>query len=311
MRDEKHQNIWLKDTWAMNSQTEGIAEHLVGNDLFIISNGIKITATLADLSTVETRRAISVPSDGPDIIQQAGYQADKIPENIRTIVREASKELTQITARFVRLLKLYLDNPQISETLLGKAVPLQWSVDGSVWCPYPPTTSCGSITIGSIPAYKGEIISRVQHAMAGEQPPVLIHAMRHLHRAKNEREPSCRWIDATIAAELAIKEFLIAKEPLLETLLLELPSPPLQKLYGQILEKYADERSPKLNSLRDGSEKRNKLIHRPGGEHVNRSEADQYVKNVEIAIYHLMCLLHPEDDWLKNLYEKKVILADM
>ncbi|MEZ6049962.1 MAG: hypothetical protein R3C02_01015 [Planctomycetaceae bacterium] len=135
--------------------------------------------------------------------------------------------------------------------------------------------------------------------------------MRHLHRAKNEREPSCRWIDATIAAELAIKEFLIAKEPLLETLLLELPSPPLQKLYGQILEKYAGERSPKLNSLREGSEKRNKLIHRPGGEHVNRSEADQYVKNVEIAIYHLMCLLHPEDDWLKNLYEKKVILADM
>lgn len=121
-------------------------------------------------------------------------------------------------------------------------------------------------------------------------------ALRHLHRAINENNPRYKWIDATIAAELAIKEFLIRREPCIETLLLEVPAPPLYKLYGSILMKYNNgEKSPKVKELTNGAKKRNELIHRPDYINISHEEANEYIHDVETAIYHLLYLLHQED----------------
>ena len=127
-------------------------------------------------------------------------------------------------------------------------------------------------------------------------------ALRHLHKAINEFNPRYKWIDATIAAELAIKEFLIRLRPEIETLLLEMPSPPIDKLYGSVLKSFTGQSSPKLRELRDGMVMRNKLLHRPTETTVTSEEANAYVADVESAIYHLMTLLYPKDTLVKHRY---------
>jgi hypothetical protein len=42
---------------------------------------------------------------------------------------------------------------------------------------------------------------------------------------------------------------LSRKAPEIKTILMEVPSPPLYKLYGSILEKYAGEKSPKKKQI--------------------------------------------------------------
>lgn len=130
------------------------------------------------------------------------------------------------------------------------------------------------------------------------------YALRHLHKSKRETNARYKWIDATIAAELAIKEFLIRLKPELETLLLEMPSPPLHKLYGSVLESFTKERSPRLSELNKGAETRNKLLHRPNETTVTDNEANNYVHDVETAIWHLLTLLYPKDDCIKSRYNE-------
>jgi hypothetical protein len=128
------------------------------------------------------------------------------------------------------------------------------------------------------------------------------YALRHLHKAKREKNARYKWIDATIAAELAIKEFLIRLKPELAILLLEMPSPPLHKLYGSVLESFTKERSPRLSELNKGAETRNKLLHRPNEMVVTDGDANKYVHDVETAIWHLLTLLYPKDDFIKSRY---------
>jgi len=85
------------------------------------------------------------------------------------------------------------------------------------------------------------------------------------------------------------------KRPELETLLLEIQSPPLQKLFGVVLESEIGERSPKLKSIGKGAELRNRLIHRPRHDPPTDDDAERYVNDIEVAIYHLLSHLYPND----------------
>jgi hypothetical protein len=136
----------------------------------------------------------------------------------------------------------------------------------------------------------------------GQEP---FFALRHLHKAKKEDNPRYKWIDTTIAAELAIKEFLIRLKPEIETLILEVPSPPLHKLYGSVLESFTKQRSPKLKEIQKGAEVRNKLLHNPKLEDVDGQKASKYVQDVEIAIFHLLTLLYPKDSIIKTFYRPR------
>ncbi|WP_312486531.1 hypothetical protein [Massilia timonae] len=120
-------------------------------------------------------------------------------------------------------------------------------------------------------------------------------AMRHIYRAIQENNPAFKWIDATIAAELAIKEALIRKEPKIAAFIEHVPSPPLSKLYGELMEVYLGKRSDFCGVISNGAALRNKLVHQPLEQSVTRSEAEDYVSQVLIAINELYGLLYP--DW--------------
>lgn len=138
----------------------------------------------------------------------------------------------------------------------------------------------------------------IQEALALNTMPLI--AMRHLHRAKHADLPRYQWIDATIAAELAVKEVLCRARPEMELMLMEMPSPPFSKMYGSLLKHYLGEESPFRQQLIYGQEKRNALVHRPTSVQVGMQEANDYVEVVEGAIFHLLSLLHPEDELIKR-----------
>jgi hypothetical protein len=137
----------------------------------------------------------------------------------------------------------------------------------------PSTIPIGERTISSIQKYFDE----------GQEP---FFALKYLHSAMNEKQSNFRWIDATIAAELAIKEFLIRLKPDIEKLILEPPSPPLYKLYGVVFESLTGQKSRKLKGIREGATKRNRLVHKPTETNIDAQEAHEYIIDIETAIYH-------------------------
>jgi hypothetical protein len=258
---------------------------------------------MPDAETIQSLTSIPFDAALVDELERVGIHSEQLEQRYRERLSEIHGILRAAAERFLRVIKFYLDEVQVSETELRNMFRWEWSVTGNDWQFGPMRIRAGGCEVLSLPGYHGELTARVTAAVAGEDPPVLIHAMRHLHRAKREREPRHRWIDATIAAELGIKEFLAAYKPELESLLLEVPSPPLRKLYGAVLESYAGKRSPKLKEIANGGEMRNLLVHKPSIQEIGSEEADAYVKDVEIALLHLLTLLYPEDDLIGYRYD--------
>lgn len=206
--------------------------------------------------------------------------------------------LSRAARRVVSSIKYFLGRSDLGESLYV-TTGNYWSEDGGEWKRSPRKLTITTSTQGMVPL-NNEFAECIQgYLNEGREPFV---ALQYLHFAREETNVRQRWISATIAAELAVKEFLIARKADLAPLLLELPSPPLGKLYGSILEHYAGQRSPMRRALIKGVEIRNRLIHRPCECDVSVEQAIEYVGKVEQAIYHLLSLLHPGDPIIGMLY---------
>lgn len=191
-------------------------------------------------------------------------------------------------------------------TLAGKS--LMWRRSGLVteWAKVPGFVR-GVLAVGQLPSLAGPAAQLLQEAVDDGMTPLV--GMTYLHRAKRERDPRYRWVDATMAAELCIKEILIAARADAEVLLNNLPSPPLNKLFGEVLEAYLGERSPYLKAIKSGVENRNKLVHRPQAIAITSRDAQDYVIAVEKAIFHAWELLHRGKVYLApNDYGRPVVV---
>jgi len=163
--------------------------------------------------------------------------------------------------------------------------PRQWSRDDTTW--YELAHEIRITGVEGYPVYKldTEWIAHLQELVrAGEQPFL---AAQHLHEARRHRGTRFRWIEATTAAELAIKEALLRIEPRFAPLLLEVPAPPIGRLYGSVLEAVSGQRSPFLKALQKGIEVRNRLVHRPSEPDPDQQELADYVSDVDRALRHL------------------------
>ncbi|OCL26601.1 hypothetical protein U472_11495 [Orenia metallireducens] len=226
-----------------------------------------------------------------------GFQ-DKIL-NIRSDLSNASKKV-------ISLIKYLLYCEDLDENLIS-IQGVFYSVDEENWYHLPMRANI-SVSASLVKKLNKGNIDIIQEYLNNGIKPFL--ALKHLHRAKTESNPRYKWIDATIAAELAIKEFIIRYQPEIETILLELPSPPLYKLYGRILESMIGERSPKYKELNEGSSIRNKLIHRPEVQKISLDKANKYVIDVEIAIYHLLNILYPDNPIINEFYSFRGIVKN-
>lgn len=214
----------------------------------------------------------------------------------RNDIEFIKSSLSASTRQVISLIKYYLRHTSISEYL--------FAVKGNYWgetieCQYQfPMQLSFSVSNQSYEPLNENSIKNIQFAIDRKIEPLL--AMRHLQRAKIERHPHYKWIDATIAAELAIKEVLIKAKPELEILLMEIPSPPLYKLYKGILKEYLGVESPYHKTIREGVDMRNALVHKPNNSELDSQKANDYVATIEAAIFHLLSLIYPDIPLIKE-----------
>jgi len=303
MSEAQNSTISFRFTWPFKGKASGLAERIVGENMELDIQDLHIRVRMPDPETIEAVTSILAEPELLDDLERAGLDAEKLALRHRHHLAAIRESLETAARRLLQVVKFYLGGEQVSETQLRNFFGWEWSLNGGPWENGPSTFTVGDIDIRAFPGYQGDLRANTTTAVTAVEPPVLLQAMRHLCRAKQEREPRYRWIDATIAAELGIKEFLFKFKPELEPLLIEVPSPPLHKLYGAILENYAGEPSPKLKAIQKGVEIRNKLIHRPTEHPIGAAKADDYVKSIEVAILHLHMLLYPHDDVIRYRYE--------
>ena len=240
---------------------------------------------------------IEVPIGFAEKLTSIGkFDFENVPNELKDEVLLISRCLTLATKKVISLIKYYLRHLSISENLFS-VKETKWGESINTLNELPSCMSM-SMTINSSEPLRENTINDIQSALNNKIEPLI--AMRHLHRARSESIAHHKWIDATIAAELAVKEVLAKVNPDIEMLLMEMPSPPLTKLYGSILEKYLGERSPFLKHIRNGVEVRNRLIHKPYAEQIDAQEANEYVAYIEGAIFHLLYKLYPNETLLKN-----------
>lgn len=219
-------------------------------------------------------------------------------ENINKTVVTFFGSMSNAAYKLMSAIKYGFNEPSLSEQLLGLKSST-WSLDNNKWVEVQQQfTVKPGIWISRLTLHS-ETAPLIQEYLDDNFEPFI--ALKHLHRAFMIGTPRYTWIEATIAAELAIKEFYSIFKPEIEVIILELPSPPIGKLYGVILEHYTGKRSPYYKKLQEGYEIRNKLVHRPAKIEVTYEETFKYLSTVEGAIFHLLQLLYPNDKIIENI----------
>ncbi|MFH1190273.1 MAG: hypothetical protein V1682_06235 [Candidatus Omnitrophota bacterium] len=220
-------------------------------------------------------------------------------------IKDETSNITSIMSQSVRKvlynIKYWLRCDSLEERLFSEKT-VYWSEDKNKWRQFSYLIDITIDTDYVLPLEECTAKAVKGYIQDGIEP---LAALKHFHRAKKELIARYKWIDATIAAELAIKEFFILLKPDLEPLLSEVPSPPLYKLYGEILKTYTGQSSPYVSELSKGAERRNKLLHNPQEEKVSDKDALQYIHDVENAIYHLLTLLYPKDEFIQARYKSR------
>lgn len=121
-----------------------------------------------------------------------------------------------------------------------------------------------------------------------------------LRNSLHQKNLGQRWIEITVAAELGIKEFFVRKFPSFETLMNDMPSPNIKKMYGSILEHYIGEKAPNLNAIQKGLEIRNSLVHSFSEQKINAKLADDYTKAIKECLIFLQIKLSGDDCFTSN-----------
>ncbi len=248
-----------------------------------------IVSIIPEENSIESFQKVEVSNEMLTALQK-DMTWGTLSEKLITDLSAMKSNLREATRNVVRFFKYYLHKYYISEQLFS-CKHEYWSVDKITWKTLPTTYLARNLNPYSSSLPLNEKTAKIVQEGLEKGMPEPFLAYRHLHRAMNEVDPRYKWIDATIAVELAIKEFLIILKPDIKTLLLEIPSPPLFKLYGSILKSFVGEESPKKKEIAKGVETRNKLIHTPKKIDIDHAKAKRYVNDVGLAIYHLLTLL--------------------
>jgi hypothetical protein len=240
---------------------------------------------------IESIQEIEISRKLLDVLEKGDYDYDKLNNELQTELKNCFSGVSVAAQRVMSLIKFCLRQEDIDEGLFSSK-GIFWSIEGKNWIRLRDKIRM-VLSITGFMSLNEKSQTKIQELLDSEFQPLV--ALRHLQRARKESNPRYKWIDATIAAELGIKECLIRINPDLQMLLLEVPSPPLHTMFGPILTHYGGKSLEKkvLNSLKEGARKRISLLHRPQEESVDSQEAIDYVDNVSEALDFLMSIIYP------------------
>ena len=246
---------------------------------------VEVTVSYSDASV--NARLLGAELDAQTIAELSSldqFEGSALSESARADVRPPLDEIRSTVRNVLALLNYHLRHSDIRESFYSIKSE-RWKSSNSEWRDIPSTMHVSLENHSTWP-----LDERAHHAVqeALDTGALPLVGMRHLQRAKYDSQPHYKWIDATIAAELAIKEILCRADPNLRPLLIEMPSPPFSKMYGSLLKHYLGQESPFRKQLIRGQEKRNALVHRHEIVRLDDQEAIDYVTVVERAIFHLL-----------------------
>jgi hypothetical protein len=228
-----------------------------------------------------------VESFKPDILEiLKAKDYDKLSDGEKAAFQDITRPVKEAVLRFAGLLKQELHRYNIKDRLIGN-LRYEWSLDGSQWFPTP-----RGLKVFTWVSHLGNLNERtadhLQKLLSGEEEALI--ATSYLHHARNLMNERYQWVYATIAAELAIKEILVRIEPKFRVILEELPSPPLHKLYGEVLQSVANVKLSKsdLGRLQRGAKRRNELVHNPRSATPTLDEVTNYIDFVDDKIKWLL-----------------------
>jgi hypothetical protein len=157
------------------------------------------------------------------------------PEVFEPTYQLICSELNSAARRVVEYIKFFLGRYEIADEVTSDITIFSWAFDvNSDNYLEVPRKVTGNLFFNSQRPLDYTVRVQLQEGIKKGITPFV--AMRHIYRATQEKNPNFKWIDATIAAELAIKEALIRKVPTLAAFIEHVPSPPLNKLYGELME---------------------------------------------------------------------------
>lgn len=244
-------------------------------------------------------QASSIIDASEDLIE---YLQDKgVPRN--EDYESTMDKLLQSVKTITAYLKYFYGIYEIDEEV-RLSRKYQWSKDGITYIDVPdrrPTAWRGTNIMYTLP---DNLLSWFPGLVARGITPFF--AFTHLHKAFAEVDTRQQWINATVSAELGIKEFLIQYDAHTQSLITYMPSPPLDILYDKVLKDYTSESSPYAKELSKGATLRNKLIHRSTEPSPEKKKTLIYVHKVQAAIFHLYTLLYKGDTFFDYLYSLSV-----
>jgi hypothetical protein len=305
--------LWFKGDYDFNYNEER-AIPSIKNLTFIntLKNGHKISINIDyEYIKIEAKSQYEISQNlytwilADSSIKQVDIHEDTVDDNENDAPPELKQiilDLDESKKRVLSIIKYVLNDFHINDDLLLRC-KIEWSKDNLEYKAIKGSDFWGGDWAQVCLNIENNEKNIQEYLDNGFYPFV---ALKFLHRAINENNSNFKMIDATIAAEMAIKEFLIRKNNDLRPLLLELNAPPLSKLYGTILKYFASMESPQKDILVIGSEIRNILIHAPNEIEIPYDLSEFYCHNVQLAIYHLLHILYPEDKIIKILLNSPV-----
>lgn len=214
-----------------------------------------------------------------------------------------AEPLLQKMRSVLEYVKFFYGIPQLDEKFTSQGIP-EWSLDRKAWTKVPMKRKTAWRPTGPIYYLPKPLLSQFPALIKEGIRPFF--AFHHLHKAFNETNTRHQWINATISAELAFKEFLATYDPKSASLITYAPTPPLPILYKQVLLEQTGVPSPYSKELGEGATMRNNLIHKPNFPSPNKDKTQEYLYMVQSAILHLQYLLYKDKPLFKYFYERSV-----
>jgi len=279
--------LCCKCTLLLGNGTPGsiIVDESLKNYSFSVSKGGQNVnmKLLQDGKTIEAQSVVDFFK--PNILQllkTSDY--DKLSDEEKAELSDTTHPIREAVRQFAGLLKQELHRYDINDELIGNPY-YKWSLGDNQWFSIPRglRVDVGLSSLGNLNA----ITAKSLQELLSENEEALV-ATSYLHQARNSMNRRYQWIYATMAAELAIKEILVRIEPKLQVILGTLPSPPLNKLYGDVLESVAGVRSTNLSTLQNGAQKRNQLVHNPKSPTPTFNEVNGYIDFIEDRVKWLL-----------------------
>jgi len=211
---------------------------------------------------------------------------NKLSDGEKTELHDITRPVREAVKRFVGLLKQELHRYNIKDELIAN-VRIEWSLGDNEWNPIP-RGLMADVRVDYLGNLDEKTANHLQELLLEDEEALI--ATSYLHHARNLMNRRYQWIYATIAAELAVKEVLVRIEPKLRVILEELQSPPLNKLYGKVLQSVAGVKLPSsdLEKLRQGAIKRNELVHNPKSATPTFDEVNGYIDFIDVKVKWLL-----------------------